>query len=241
MNDRFPDIVASAEPGLDQLKDQAQLYAAAASERLAEGRDKIRQYIVNEPAGPRDRAGGGSPSGMADQASVKDGKSHPRLFENGAPEQQVVGGIAGFGSDIATLAELQAQLAVTDLKESLQKALLPWVCSPPGSSVVIGALPVTLLGVAALLAPALKISSAGRCCSPAAWSSPWRSSSAPSRRRRSARASRASAARARSLSATWRGSGPCSSIAAGTLRGGATDQRVLPSVAQIRKVFWTVQ
>jgi len=50
MNDRFPDIVASAEPGLEELKDKAQLYAAAASERLAEGRDKIRQYIVNEPA-----------------------------------------------------------------------------------------------------------------------------------------------------------------------------------------------
>jgi len=50
MNDRFQDIVSSAEPGLEQFKDQAQLYAAAASERLTEGRDKIRQYIVNEPA-----------------------------------------------------------------------------------------------------------------------------------------------------------------------------------------------
>jgi len=50
MSDRFQDIVASAEPGLDQFKDQAQLYAAVAGERLAEGRDKIRQYIVNEPA-----------------------------------------------------------------------------------------------------------------------------------------------------------------------------------------------
>jgi ElaB/YqjD/DUF883 family membrane-anchored ribosome-binding protein len=50
MNDRFQDIVTSAEPGLDQLKDQAQIYAAAASERLAKGRDKIRQFIVNEPA-----------------------------------------------------------------------------------------------------------------------------------------------------------------------------------------------
>jgi len=50
MNERFQDIVASAEPGLDQLKDQAQLYAAAASERFVESRDKIRQYIVNEPA-----------------------------------------------------------------------------------------------------------------------------------------------------------------------------------------------
>ena len=50
MSDRFQDIVASAEPGLEQLKDQAQIYAAAASEGLAESRAKIRQYIVNEPA-----------------------------------------------------------------------------------------------------------------------------------------------------------------------------------------------
>jgi ElaB/YqjD/DUF883 family membrane-anchored ribosome-binding protein len=50
MSDRFQDIFASAEPGLEQLKDRGQIYAAAASERLAEGRDAIRQHIVNEPA-----------------------------------------------------------------------------------------------------------------------------------------------------------------------------------------------
>jgi len=50
MIDRYQDIASDAEPAFDQLKDQAQIYAAAASERLAEGRDKIRQYIVNEPA-----------------------------------------------------------------------------------------------------------------------------------------------------------------------------------------------
>jgi ElaB/YqjD/DUF883 family membrane-anchored ribosome-binding protein len=50
MNDRMQDILTSAEPGLEQLKDQAQIYAAAASERLVEGRDRIRQYIINEPA-----------------------------------------------------------------------------------------------------------------------------------------------------------------------------------------------
>ncbi len=50
MSERLQDILAGAEPGLDQLKDQAQIYAAAASERLIEGRDRIRQYIINEPA-----------------------------------------------------------------------------------------------------------------------------------------------------------------------------------------------
>jgi hypothetical protein len=95
---------------------------------------------------------------MADQASVKDGPTHPRSTGNGAPEQRVVGGITGFGSDIATLAELQAQLAVTDLKESLQKGLLPLGLVLVGVICVTGALPVLLMGVAGLLAAALKIS-----------------------------------------------------------------------------------
>jgi uncharacterized membrane protein YqjE len=97
---------------------------------------------------------------MADQASVKPGHPHPHSSENGAPEQRVVGGIAGFGSDIATLAELQAELAVTDLKESLQKAAVPLGLLAVGVICVVGALPVVLLGVAALLAAALKITTA---------------------------------------------------------------------------------
>jgi hypothetical protein len=97
---------------------------------------------------------------MADQTSVKDGQQHSRSSANGAPEQQVVGGITGFGSDIATLAELQAQLALTDLKESLQSASLPLALIVAGVICVVGALPVVLLGVAGLLAAALKISSA---------------------------------------------------------------------------------
>jgi len=96
---------------------------------------------------------------MVDQASVKDGHPQPRPAANGAPEQQVVGGITGFGSNIATLAELQAELAVTDLKESLQKAALPMGLLASGVIALIGALPVTLLGVAALLAAALRIGS----------------------------------------------------------------------------------
>jgi len=91
---------------------------------------------------------------------VKDGHEHPRSSVNGAPEQQVVGGITGFGSDMATLAELQAELAVTDLKESLQKAALPLGLLAGGVIGLIGAVPVALLGVAALLAEVLKIGSA---------------------------------------------------------------------------------
>jgi len=50
MIDRIEDIGAGYAPQLDDVKEQALVYAAAARERLAEGRDKVRAYIVNEPA-----------------------------------------------------------------------------------------------------------------------------------------------------------------------------------------------
>jgi ElaB/YqjD/DUF883 family membrane-anchored ribosome-binding protein len=50
MKNRIEDVVSAVEPELDRLKEQAELVAAAARERLAEGRNKVRQYIVDEPA-----------------------------------------------------------------------------------------------------------------------------------------------------------------------------------------------
>jgi ElaB/YqjD/DUF883 family membrane-anchored ribosome-binding protein len=50
MTNRIQDILTSAGPGLDQLQEQAEIVAAAASERLAEGRDKVRAFIVDKPA-----------------------------------------------------------------------------------------------------------------------------------------------------------------------------------------------
>ena len=50
MIDRIEDVGANYGPQLDELKEQALIYAAAARERLAEGQDKIREYIVKEPA-----------------------------------------------------------------------------------------------------------------------------------------------------------------------------------------------
>ena len=49
MIDRIEDLRASYEPQLDDLKEQAMVYAAAARERLAEGREQVRDYIVREP------------------------------------------------------------------------------------------------------------------------------------------------------------------------------------------------
>jgi len=50
MIDRIQDLGSGYETQLDALKDQAQIYAATARERLAEGSEKVREYIVNEPA-----------------------------------------------------------------------------------------------------------------------------------------------------------------------------------------------
>jgi hypothetical protein len=97
---------------------------------------------------------------MADQATVRDGHAPARSSADGAPEKQVLGGIAEFGNDIATLAELQARLTLLDLKECLQKLTVPVALVGAGLFGVIGALPVALAGVAGLLAAALKISPA---------------------------------------------------------------------------------
>jgi len=68
-----------------------------------------------------------------------------------------VGGIADFGNDVATLAELQAKLALIDLKECLGLALIPLACVVIGLFFVLGALPVVLLGAADVLARALSL------------------------------------------------------------------------------------
>ncbi len=41
---------SSTGPQLDELKEQALVYLATARESLAEGRQRVRGYIINEPA-----------------------------------------------------------------------------------------------------------------------------------------------------------------------------------------------
>jgi len=98
---------------------------------------------------------------MADQASVSGGNpgagSPGKGKGNGTPEGRVVGGIAEFGNDIATLAELQFKLTLIDLKECVQRAMVPLGLAAVGLFLILGALPVALLGVATLVAVALKI------------------------------------------------------------------------------------
>jgi len=81
----------------------------------------------------------------------------PGAKTNGSPEGQVVGGIAEFGHDITTLAELQFKLAFIDFKECLQKALIPLALIIAGTLFLLGALPVAILGVAYLVATAFNL------------------------------------------------------------------------------------
>jgi ElaB/YqjD/DUF883 family membrane-anchored ribosome-binding protein len=50
MIDRIQDLGSEYGPQLDDVKEQALVYAATARERLAEGQEKVREYIVNQPA-----------------------------------------------------------------------------------------------------------------------------------------------------------------------------------------------
>jgi len=84
---------------------------------------------------------------MADQAAVSGGNG-VRIH---APIESVVGNLAEFGNDVASLAELQAKLAVIDLKESAGKAALPAVLAATGLVLLLAGLPVALMGIAGLL------------------------------------------------------------------------------------------
>ncbi len=61
---------------------------------------------------------------MADQASVSrsNGATRPRVPLQADQPVGLVGNIAEFGNDVATLVELQAKLAVHDAKDCVGKA-----------------------------------------------------------------------------------------------------------------------
>jgi len=86
---------------------------------------------------------------MDDQASVK-----PR---NGTESNGVLGSLTEFGNNVASLAELQLKLAALDAKASAERVALPAGLAAGGLAVLLGTVPVLLLGAAALVAPALHI------------------------------------------------------------------------------------
>ncbi len=95
---------------------------------------------------------------MADQATVRGagqpgaGGAHPNGNSGG-----VVGGIAEFGNDVATLAELQAKLAALDMKDSYERAFVPVVVIVAGVVLAVASLPVLILGIALVLAGAFSL------------------------------------------------------------------------------------
>jgi hypothetical protein len=92
---------------------------------------------------------------MADQATVSRNNGSNTL----ASPLTLVGNIADFGNDIATLAELQAKLTLLDAKDAATKATTPLILLVGGLVLALASLPVILLGLADLIASTLKISS----------------------------------------------------------------------------------
>lgn len=84
---------------------------------------------------------------MDDQAKVKNGST------NGSAEN-MVGSVADFGNDVATLAELQLKLAALDFKETAARALIPLALVLVGLVVILGSVPVAIGGVSLLIAQA---------------------------------------------------------------------------------------
>ena len=50
MSNRIQDLLTSVGPGLGELQEQGEILAAAARERLTEGRDQVRTFINDKPA-----------------------------------------------------------------------------------------------------------------------------------------------------------------------------------------------
>ena len=70
----------------------------------------------------------------------------------------VVGNIADFGNDIATLAELQAKLTLMDAKDAVTRATTPLIVLAAGLGLALASLPVILIGLADLIAASTKLS-----------------------------------------------------------------------------------
>jgi Putative Actinobacterial Holin-X, holin superfamily III len=92
---------------------------------------------------------------MVDQTSVN-GRGTTRGPGSG-PAAAEFDGVAEFVDDLATLAELQANLAAIDFREAARKSAVPIVLTVVGLTVVMASVPVALLGAGWLLASALKI------------------------------------------------------------------------------------
>jgi len=92
---------------------------------------------------------------MADQASVRSNGQRNRI--NSPLVEGVIGNLAGFGADVASLAELQTKLLTLEVKEGTGKATLPLLGLGLGVALIFGGLPVLIFGVGSLIAEAFSV------------------------------------------------------------------------------------
>ncbi len=78
-----------------------------------------------------------------------------RVAINSPLVEGVFGNLGELASDVTTLAELQAKLAVADLKVSAGRATFPVALLVIGLGLFLGAIPVAFIGMAELLADGL--------------------------------------------------------------------------------------
>ena len=90
---------------------------------------------------------------MVDQTSVN-GRGAAYAPGSSSAEYE---GVAEFVDDLASLAELQARLAATDLRDAARKSAIPLILTAAGLAVVVASVPVALFAGGWLLASALKI------------------------------------------------------------------------------------
>jgi uncharacterized membrane protein YqjE len=88
---------------------------------------------------------------MVNQASM----SNSRRF---APPEGILGSITEFGGDMATLAELQTKLAMVDLRDSVDRAKVPFLVTSVSAVVLLASLPVLMIGLGFVIAEALQLS-----------------------------------------------------------------------------------
>jgi hypothetical protein len=75
--------------------------------------------------------------------------------ENGAGPAQVFSGVAEFGENLMTLAELQARLAAMEMRQNVEAVKVTGLVVMGGALLAMASLPVILIGLAELLASGL--------------------------------------------------------------------------------------
>jgi len=90
---------------------------------------------------------------MVDQAQVTPANGQAEL-----PPQKVAQNTAGFFHDVATLGELQAQLAIVDLRLCLSKLLTPIIVLAVGAAIGLGTIPIALAALALAIAANTELS-----------------------------------------------------------------------------------